>query len=534
MNPRSHQIIVVGAGLAGLSASAYLSRAGYEVLLLDQRDVPGGLLTSYEVQGFTFDGGARSIENSGVIRPMIEDLGLEVELLDSHVSIGIDTQLIDMEDKGSIEAYRKMIEQLFPEHTQDIQKIFRAIKKVYREMEVIYGFDNPVFKDFMSDKKFLFTKMLPWLARFVIAVIRMNRMSEPIERYLERLSDSRALRDIIDQHFFRNTPMFFALGYFYVYTDYLYPKGGTGSLTKAMAEAVSAHSGRIEYGRRIVGIDCQKQTVRCEDSSMYAYERLIWCADLKSLYRMADTSGLDDEHRARIKRRREELYSRRGGDSVFTLCLGVDMPPEYFEKITRAHLFYTPSPLGLDQLFRSDLTALLEPETLERTKVAQWVEEYCKRTTYEVSIPSLRDRSLSPAGKTGLIISFLFEYDLIDRIVEEGWYDQFRESVESSIIRVLDGSIFPNLSNSISLRFSSSPCTIAKMFSTSEGGINGWSFLQSSPVVDSLQKIPKAVMTPIPHVYKAGQWAYCPAGIPTAILTGWYAYDAILKDYKKS
>jgi hypothetical protein len=37
----------------------------------------------------------------------------------------------------------------------------------------------------------------------------------------------------------------------------------------------------------------------------------------------------------------------------------------------------------------------------------------------------------------------------------------------------------------------------------------------------------------MPNVFQCGQWAYSPAGIPTAILTGWYAADKITTDAAK-
>jgi hypothetical protein len=53
------------------------------------------------------------------------------------------------------------------------------------------------------------------------------------------------------------------------------------------------------------------------------------------------------------------------------------------------------------------------------------------------------------------------------------------------------------------------------------------------PVVNKLQDIPKSVLTVIPNIYQAGQWSYSPAGVPIAMLTGWYATQKIIKQAKK-
>ena len=57
-------ILIVGAGMAGLTAAAYLSKAGLKVLLCEKENKIGGLVNSFEYKGFVFDGGIRAIEDS--------------------------------------------------------------------------------------------------------------------------------------------------------------------------------------------------------------------------------------------------------------------------------------------------------------------------------------------------------------------------------------------------------------------------------------------------------------------------------------
>lgn len=48
-------IVIIGAGPAGLSAAIAAERAGKEVVLLEAEDTPGGLTRSFERDGYTFD-----------------------------------------------------------------------------------------------------------------------------------------------------------------------------------------------------------------------------------------------------------------------------------------------------------------------------------------------------------------------------------------------------------------------------------------------------------------------------------------------
>lgn len=534
MKSRHYEYIVVGAGLAGLTAAAYLTKAGFSVLVLEKTSSLGGLLNSFTRDGYVFDAGARAVENSGIIRPMLKDLGIEMELLESPVSIGVESEIVRMESKDSIDRYRQALERLYPENVSDVRRIFHAINKIYKEMDVIYGFENPVFKNYKQDRKYLFKELLPWMGKFLLAISRMERMNAPVETYLRKLSSRRSLNDIIDQHFFKQTPTFFALGYFYVYLDYLYPKGGTGKLPESLGLKILENKGVIQVDTEVRRVTPDQRIVQDSQGQNYTYDKLLWCADLKALYRNLDTTGLKADIVDEVTTQSGKIHATRGGDSVFSLFLGVNEPPQKFAKLTTGHLFYTPSRQGLGETHLSELKSLLAKGTDSCSKedIRTWITKYCSLTTYEVSIPSLRDPSLSPEGKTGLVISFLMEYDLARLVSDAGWYDEFKTYVENEMIRFLKQSLFPDLLHTIELQFSSSPVDIEKRFGSSEGGITGWTFELPSPVVDKLPKIASSVRTPIPNVLQCGQWAYSPAGIPTAILTGWYAADSIVTDRK--
>jgi phytoene desaturase len=51
------KVVVVGAGLGGLSAAAYLSRAGHSVTVVERDLIPGGRAGMIESSGFRLDNG---------------------------------------------------------------------------------------------------------------------------------------------------------------------------------------------------------------------------------------------------------------------------------------------------------------------------------------------------------------------------------------------------------------------------------------------------------------------------------------------
>ena len=531
MKEPDKKIIVVGAGMAGLTATAYLSRANYDVLLIEKNKEIGGLVNTIERDGFFFDTAARSIENSGIIKPFLNDLGIKLEIMHSPISVGIESDVLNIHSKKNLYDYKRLLEKLYPEKIEDIQRIISFMEKMMKDMEILYGIDNPLLKDLKKDRAFLFKELIPYLGKFLLTVRRMNRLDEPVEEFLEKMSSYRPLNDIIDQHFFKNTPTSFAMGYFHVYLDYIYPKGGTGQIPRAIEQKIIEWGGKIQTETEISKIIPSMNQVIDTDGNLYSYDYLIWGADLKTLYKRLNTNNLDEKISRKIKDQKEKFISHRGGDSVFSLFIGVDEPLEKYKSISHGHFFYTPSRKGLGEINRSILKSLIENfENTPKKEILQWLDKFCKLNTYEISIPALRDPSLAPKGKTGLIISMLFEFDLFKKVQEASWYEEFKTEVENRILETLSNSIYPKIEEKILVRFSFSPLSLFDRVGSSEGAIVGWSYEEPVPIVNSLLKLSSSVKTPIPNVLQAGQWAYSPAGIPIAILTGLIAAKKIMKN----
>jgi phytoene dehydrogenase-like protein len=526
-------VLVVGGGMAGLTAAAYLSRAGLKVRLCEKEKQIGGLVNSFEHKGFVFDGGIRAMENSGIVLPMLRQLGLEVELIPSAVSIGIGRDVARVSSSSDLGAYQELLEKHFPASKEDIVRIMSEVERVMGYMAVLYGIDNPLFLDLKNNPGYVFRTILPWLLRYILTMPKVAKLNRPVYEHLSRLTQNRALSDIIAQHFFRDTPAFFALSYFSLYLDYRYPKGGTGTLARAVEGYVLANGGTIDTETAIVKIEPGKSRAVDSKGQTCNYRKLVWAADQKALYRSVDLASVTDSRAAiRIKTRQKELEGKVGGDSVFTVYVAASLDKSYFADIASAHFFYTPSPAGQSG---ADLAKLREGGsggfTGERSRIAAWLKRLLSLTTYEISIPVLRDSVLAPSGKTGLIISLLFDYSLVRHIQGMGWYDEFRSLMADGIIEVLDASIYPGFKAAVLDRFTSTPLTLERITGNSDGAITGWAFTNDPiPAVSKLPQIAKSVLTPVPDVYQAGQWTFSPSGLPVSILTGKLAADRVIKD----
>jgi C-3',4' desaturase CrtD len=75
------KVVVIGAGIGGLTAGALLAKRGYEVVIFDQAIVPGGCASTFQRQGFTFDVGATQVaglEPGGIHHRIFSELEIEL------------------------------------------------------------------------------------------------------------------------------------------------------------------------------------------------------------------------------------------------------------------------------------------------------------------------------------------------------------------------------------------------------------------------------------------------------------------------
>lgn len=520
-----YQVLVVGGGIAGLTAAISLAKKGKKVLLLEKNNVCGGLISSFEKEGFRFDAGPRELVNAGLIKPMLKELGIELKMLPNPVTLAVENEQVVVKGEQSLYEYAEMLKRIYPDSHLDVENIIREIQKTIDDMKVLYGVDNPLFQ---KKKKHLFIPLfIKWLYRFIRTMYRIKKLNMPYEDFLLRISKNESLNDIIGQHFFKNTPAFFALSYFALFNDYMYPEGGMGNFISKLVEKYGESGGEVKYNTTVTCINPDENTIQTENGELYSYENLIWAADIKYLYK--NLKGSFKERKTAVKR--DKILSSIGAESVFSVFMAVDETPGFFANISTCHIFYTPFKKGLLHL-KNTRSILAKWDGMTKDDKIAWLKENCKYNTFEISIPSLRDDTASPPGKTGVIVSWLFYHDITRKIADEGWYDEFKQLMEDSVISVLSEHFYKGIKEKVIFKLSATPLTIEKRVLSSEGSIVGWSFENKIPVENHIFFLNQAVQTPFENIYNVGKWVYSPAGIPTAIMTGRIAAKTILKKAK--
>ncbi len=526
---KTYDVIVVGSGMGGLTTAAYTTRANRKVLLLEKSSQPGGLFGSFQSGGYVFDHGARAVENSGIMFPMFRQLGLDLAFVKSPVHIRSGQHEVPITSDVELDPYAAFLTKLFPNEAQAIRLICDDIIRISKQMQVLYGIENPLFiDDAFTNMTYLTKTLLPWAWKFIRTIPKTQRYFTPIVEHLKKFTSNASLIDFISQHFFEETPAIFAMSYFSLYTDYNYPIGGTGAVVKRFIRFIQEHGGEVKYNSEVTQLDLDLQSVTTQDGQVFHYKTLVWAGSPPAMHRVVKSTK-----KSLIQKNKKYVSLTKvgkGADSVMTVFMKVKDPQRTLAKQAGMHTFFTPY---LDGLSGHAINLIKDASGQffnDKVKIFNWVKEWYRRNTYEISVPVLRDTTLAPKDESGFIVSVLLDYQLTKFIADQGWYEELKQLSNTYFVDILDQTWLTGLKKATYETMHASPLTMEKFAAVHQGSLSGWSFT-NKPMLSEFffTRVAKSILTPYPKVFQAGQWAFAPAGLPTCALTGKLAADKVLK-----
>lgn len=122
----SARVLVAGAGISGLAAAWDLMRAGVDVTVIEATGEAGGVVGSWDVDGYSFENGPAAVQgNALAFRSLVQDLGLE----DQVVTASADHRERHLYYKGSMKKLPRTFRDFFA------SKLFTAGQKTRAVME---------------------------------------------------------------------------------------------------------------------------------------------------------------------------------------------------------------------------------------------------------------------------------------------------------------------------------------------------------------------------------------------------------------
>ncbi|MEU2824182.1 phytoene desaturase [Streptomyces bacillaris] len=284
--PTAH-VVVVGAGLAGLSATLHLLGAGRRVTVVEREAVPGGRAGLLESGGFRIDTGPTVLTMPELVEEAFAAVGdrladrLELIRLDPayRARFADGSQLDVHTDAAAMEA---AVER-FAGARQAV-----GYRRLRRWLERLYRVQMRRFIDANFDSPLQLAH--PDLVRLA-ALGGFGRLDARIGRFV---SDERLRRVFSFQALYAGVPPARALAAYAViaYMDTIagvyFPKGGMHALPRALAESAAEAGADLRYGRTVTRLERSgdRVTAVVTDQERIPCDAVVLTPDLPVAYRL--------------------------------------------------------------------------------------------------------------------------------------------------------------------------------------------------------------------------------------------------------
>ncbi len=486
MNARS--IIIIGAGVAGLSAGCYAQMNGYQAEIFEKHTQPGGLCTAWQRKGYTFDGCIHHLAGAGP-QSRLHRLWKELGIFNRHTMIFHDDLVrVELPDGQSVSLYTDLerleahLKALAPEDAPVIDRYLRAARRFLDFDLLAVPFDSGP-----AETAKLIT-MLPTLIKW--GGITLEQFAQQFKSPL--------LRQVIPtlQYDFPGVPVMVHLNFLAGCATHTLgsPSGGSLAFARSLAEQFETLGGQIHYKSPIAKILVQNDRavgVCLADGTEHHADVILSAADgYTTLFEMLDGRYVDDRIRA--------YYAAAPGGNEMNFCVA----------------------LGVAR----DMSAEPHALTCFLAQPAELLDSPHDRMDVEIFN---FDPALAPAGKTSLKVLLKTSYTYWKALsADRVRYDEEKQRVAETVIAQLDKR-FPGLASQVEVIDVSTPLTIER-YTGNYHGLQVWA-APGAGILDML-KGGTRTLPGLAGFHMAGQWAEAMIGISTAAISGRNAIRRICKE----
>jgi phytoene desaturase len=286
VGPTDH-VVIVGAGLGGLSTALRLARAGRQVTVLERALVPGGRAGQLELEGYQFDTGPAVLTMPDLIADALASVGERLEdWLDlRRVEPAYRAEFADgtsIDVMADLEAMADQVRAICGQREADGYRRFVGFARALYDLEIREFIDRN-----LDSPRDLAT---PSLARLV-ALGGFRRLAPKVGSYLK---DERLQRIFTFQSMYAGLSPYDALAVYAVigYMDCVagvwFPMGGMHAVPVALAAAAQKHGVDIRYGVDVTRVEMSGRravAVHTRDGDRVAADVVVLNPDLPVAWR---------------------------------------------------------------------------------------------------------------------------------------------------------------------------------------------------------------------------------------------------------
>jgi phytoene dehydrogenase-like protein len=477
-------VVIIGAGLGGLSAGIRLAQKGHRVTIFEKHNLPGGYVAGFRRKGFYFESGTLSFEASRQVFGAMKELGVFERLEFSSQHSCFKSVEFDFCPKDYGE-FKEGILKAFPDHNDRLKGYFKAVDPMYAPMKTLVDPNAAI-------------PSLVWAGlRVGLQYLKYRKMTitEFTAKYFDR--GSKLFR--IFKSFGYPEMAVWILGgaYASVFNDYWTIKKGMQSWADVLAARFTELGGKLDLSSPVERIVTRngRATGVISRGSEYQADWVISGSDYKKTFlNLLDDRNLIPE--ALLQKVEKTMVS----EGIFTVYLGLNIPGERL----RAHM-RMPHAIYLDEQAGADVRNSNDPDFFTK----------CSVNLYS---PSLHDSGLAPEGKSSLMIQMVSPHRWMDN-----WGGGDREKYKTLKEKVMNimidkaAKVVPDLRSLIEFSDAATPLTYERYTGNTDGATSAWSW---NPNKKFHKGIGTYVKTPIKNLLIGSCWATQIGGVPGALSAG--------------
>ena len=489
------KIVIIGAGIAGLSAGCYAQMNGYQSEIYEMHNLPGGLCTSWKRGPYTFDGCIDWMTGSApdnMLYPLWQEVGAvqgitflyEKEYCRYIARSGRTITLYLDPDR-----LEKELMQQSPHDALPIAEMCGLLKRMR-------GFVVPVDKaqelftvlDYLRMMPGMMAKGAAYRAFFKYGKISMADFAAKFRDPDMRDMFLSIWNSALPISLFASTLAWCASG------TAGYPKGGSLFLARAIEKRYLGLGGHICYNRQVQRILTQAGRaagIELVDGSRVDADIVISAADgHQTLYGMLEGKYLQGSLRAWHE--------------------GAPLFPPYIQVS-----------LGVNRDMRN-LPRLIYRKLDAPISIAGHEADYMIVHNYSF------DETLAPVGKTPLVVRFFTEYPYWAELSgDRGAYKQIKAELLQAVIAALE-ALCPGISGQVETADVATPATYVRYTGTWQGATMSW-----LPTTGNFMQNLEKTLPGLDGFYMAGQWLTPGGGLPNALKSARDAVQLVCKADKK-
>lgn len=517
MSDKHFDVVIIGAGVSGLTAAALLSKAGLSVCVLERHRLIGGYLQGFERKGFIFDTAIHWLNQYGkngsvtnVFTYLGDDFPRPVGMKNIHRHISKDYEFVLTNNPEELKA--KLIQD-FPHEKKGIEKFFEAAKVV---AEVSKKFP----KFFVSNetksgigKPFFMIKQLGII--YPLIKYALYGGEKGVEKGLRKFFKDEKLLSM-----FRSEPdllsCLFPIAWAYN-DDYQNPPiGGSQVIPEWLVTKLDPERSEVILSADVFKIDVQEGVFkgvtyrkRLKEYSVTA-KHLIAACDIDVLYKKLLPASVVPE-KLKQKLDQAELYSSSVTISIALNCTAESLG--FGDEMIQIFNEETPRMEHSSGDPHKSFISILAPTVRDKTLAPE------NHGTLNIFVPAWMDYG----NNWGTALNAKGEYDRNEE------YKRIKEEFAQIIFDRMEERVCPNLREHILFYEVATPITYYR-YTHNKGG----SMMGTRPGKTNMQLKVAHYLTPVKNIIIGGHWAELGGGVPIAVKAAYNASLIVLKDQNPS